>query len=100
MSYIDNPKNAFKVDGWRPRCPKAPDCLNETGGCSYSTGCRQTIRFFQEKTTDRPYRYFILNFTYPLYKQVNGDGYIEENSPALSNLLHRSIFDKTALIAV
>ena len=100
IEFISNPDNGLKIDSGIPRCPKEHDCLDIEGNCSYSTGCHQKILFFREKNEHQHYGYFNLNFTYPLHKQVDGDGYIDEKNGSLADLLKRNVISQNCLIAV
>jgi hypothetical protein len=100
IDFIRKPENGFKIDGGVPKCPKEDDCLDNKGDCSYSAGCHQTVRFFQEKSERCHYGYFRLNFTFPLHKRVDSDGYIEESNGSLSFLVGRNIISQDALVAV
>jgi hypothetical protein len=100
IEFISRPENGFKIDGGVPRCPKEDDCLDSEDNCSYSSGCHQTVRFFQEKSERSHYGYFRLNFTFPLHKKVDTDGFIEESNGSLSFLVDRNIISRDALIAV
>lgn len=100
IDYINNPENGFTVDSGMPKCPKEQDCLDAEGNCSFSTGCHQKILFFREKNKNSYYGYFCLDFTYPLYKHVNGDGYIDEKNGALLDLLRRKVINQDILFEV
>jgi hypothetical protein len=100
LDFISSPENGFKIDGGKPKCPKEDDCLDIEGNCSYSSGCHQTVRFFREKSETHSYGYSSLNFTFPLYKRINTDGYIDESNGSLSSLINRNIISREVLIAV
>jgi len=100
LDFIGKNDSGLKIDGSTPRCPKEDDCLDSEGNCSYSHGCHQIVRFFREKNESHPYGYFSLNFTFPLHKKVDSDGYIDEGNASLSFLISRNIISPAALIAV
>jgi hypothetical protein len=96
ISLISKPKNGLKIEGGIPKCPKEKECLDSGGNCKPTFGCHQIINFFREN----PYGYFNLNFTYPLHKKVNGDGYIKETNGSLLSLIRIGIITGDALIEV